>query len=172
VVHVEAGLRSFDRTMPEEINRVLTDQLADVLYTTERSAAANLQREGVAPERVHFVGNVMIDSLRACREHAVPPRMVLLRNGVEPSVLDADCGFGLVTLHRPSNVDRPESLMEALTTLKEISERLPLVCPLHPRTRGNIERFGLDGLVYTPRILILPPQGYLETLGLMSRRRW
>jgi UDP-N-acetylglucosamine 2-epimerase (non-hydrolysing) len=169
VVHVEAGLRSFDRTMPEEINRLLTDQLADVLYTTERSAAVNLQREGVAQERVHFVGNVMIDSLCACREHAVLPRMVLLRNGVEPSVLDEESGFGLVTLHRPSNVDSPENLAEALSILKEISDRLPLVCPLHPRTRGNIERFGLADLVDAKRIVMLPPQGYLETLGLMSK---
>jgi UDP-N-acetylglucosamine 2-epimerase (non-hydrolysing) len=168
VAHVEAGLRSFDRAMPEEINRLLTDQLADVLYTTERSAAENLQREGVAPERIHFVGNVMIDSLRACRDHAVPPGLVLVRNGIEPSVLEAQGGFGLVTLHRPSNVDVPESLADALTILNEIGGRLPLVCPLHPRTRGNIDRFGLAGLIDAKRIVILPPQGYLEMLGLMA----
>jgi UDP-N-acetylglucosamine 2-epimerase (non-hydrolysing) len=169
VVHVEAGLRSFDRAMPEEINRVLTDQLADVLYTTERSAAENLQREGVPPERVHFAGNVMIDSVRACRDHAVAPRMVLVRNGIEPSVLDAKAGYGVVTLHRPSNVDVPESLADALTILNEIGGQLPLVCPLHPRTRGNIDRFGLSGLVDAQRIVLLPPQGYLEMLGLMAQ---
>jgi UDP-N-acetylglucosamine 2-epimerase (non-hydrolysing) len=169
VVHVEAGLRSFDRSMPEEINRVLTDQIADVLYTTERTAADNLRREGVAPERIHFVGNVMIDSLRACVEHAVAPRTVLAQNGVDPAVLDAARAFGLVTLHRPSNVDTPEALGEALGILREVGERLPLVCPLHPRTRGNIERFGLGGLVDPKRVVLLPPQGYLETLGLMAK---
>ena len=168
VVHVEAGLRSFDRTMPEEINRVLTDQICDVLYTTERCAAENLRREGISMARVHFVGNVMIDSLLASLQHAVPPSVVFAGNGVDAALLGEERGFGLVTLHRPSNVDQQDSLAEALTILGEISQELPLVCPLHPRTRANIERFGLWRLVDARRMVVLPPQGYLETLGLIK----
>jgi UDP-N-acetylglucosamine 2-epimerase (non-hydrolysing) len=168
VAHVEAGLRSFDRTMPEEINRVLTDQISDLLYTTERSAAENLRREGIPAERVHFVGNLMIDSLTASRRHAVAPQVVLERSGADASILEANEGFGVVTLHRPSNVDRREDLEEALVLLREVSAKLPLVWLLHPRTRGNIERFGLAGLTATPRIALLPPQGHLEMVGLMS----
>src|SRR6202165_5879451 len=165
VVHVEAGLRSFDRMMPEEINRLLTDQICDVLYTTERSAAENLRREGISMARVHFVGNVMIDSLLASLPYAVAPSVVCAGNGVDTALLEEEHGFGLVTLHRPSNVDQQSSLAEALTILGEISEELTLVCPLHPRTRANIERFGLWRLVDARRMVVLPPQGYLETLG-------
>ena len=168
VAHVEAGLRSFDRTMPEEINRLLTDQVADLLYTTERSAAENLRREGIPAEKVHFVGNLMIDSLAASREHAIPPSVVLARNGVDVSFLQGNSGFGVVTLHRPSNVDRREDLAESLAILREVSAQIPLICLLHPRTRGNIDRFGLAGLVDTPGLVVLPPQGYLETVGLMT----
>jgi len=168
VAHVEAGLRSFDRTMPEEINRLLTDQIADLLYTTERSAAENLRREGIPSEKVHFVGNLMIDSLTDSREHAIPPSVVLERNGVDVSILDGSAGFGVVTLHRPSNVDRKVDLAESLTILREVSAQLPLICLLHPRTRGKIEQFALEGLIDVPRMVMLPPQGYLETIGLMS----
>ena len=166
VVHVEAGLRSFDRTMPEEINRLLTDQIADVLYITERSAAENLRREGISMARVHFVGNVMIDSLKAGLQHAIPPAVVFASNGVD-TLLGDKRRFGVVTLHRPSNVDQPDSLVEALTILGEVSRELTLVCPLHPRTRANIERFGLWGSMDGRRLIALPPQGYLETLGLI-----
>jgi UDP-N-acetylglucosamine 2-epimerase (non-hydrolysing) len=168
VVHVEAGLRSFDRTMPEEINRLLTDQICDVLYTTERSAAENLRREGISMARVHFVGNVMIDSLLASLQYAVPPAVVFASNGADTALLEGERGFGLVTLHRPSNVDEQASLAEALTILGEIGQELTLVCPLHPRTRANIERFGLWRLVDARRMVVLPPQGYLETLGLIK----
>lgn len=169
VVHVEAGLRSFDRAMPEEINRVLTDQISDVLYTTERSAHDNLVREGIAPERAMFVGNVMIDSLLANREQAVAPEETLRRAGKDAAVLNHPQGFGVVTLHRPSNVDRPETLAGLLSALSEVSERLPLVFALHPRTRANIDKFGLQALSAAERMVLLPPQGYLEMLGLMSR---
>lgn len=171
VVHVEAGLRSYDRAMPEEINRVLTDQIADRLYTTERSALANLQREGVAGERVCFVGNVMIDSLLANREFAHSPERTLAAAGVSPEVLRDGAGYGVVTLHRPSNVDRPETLRMLLGVLREAAARLPLVFALHPRTRANVERFGLGELLADPRIALLPPQGYLEMLGLMADAR-
>jgi len=167
VVHVEAGLRSFDRSMPEEINRVLTDQIADLLYTTERAALDNLRREGVDPQRVHFVGNLMIDSLHAALPKAVPPAAVLMAAGHPSPLVDRD--FGLVTLHRPSNVDAPEVLGALLEALGEISERLPLVWPIHPRARASIERFGFESFLRLPRLACLPPQGYLEMVGLMSR---
>jgi len=168
VAHVEAGLRSYDRSMPEEINRVLTDQIADLLYTTERVAHDNLAREGIDASRAHFVGNVMIDSLLANRGLAVPPQESLRRGGVDPSAFDVSRGYGVVTLHRPSNVDDAAALGPLLEVLRDLSERLPLVFALHPRTRGNIERFGLSPLVSGGSIAVLPPQGYLEMLGLMS----
>ena len=167
VVHVEAGLRSGDRLMPEEINRVLTDQVADRLYTTERSAADNLAREGVAAERVCFVGNVMIDSLLSSREAAREPGQTLAAHGLDPALLAQ--GYGVVTMHRPSNVDDPATLEGLLRTLGEVAQKLPLVFALHPRTRGNIERFGLGALLDARRTALLPPQGYLEMLGLMGR---
>lgn len=168
VVHVEAGLRSFDRAMPEEINRVLTDQISDLLYTTERSAHANLAREGIDDERIHFVGNLMIDSLLSHKPRAVPARALLEQAGITGPALDQWQRFGVVTLHRPSNVDDLETLRPLLRALRDASELLPLICPLHPRTRANIDKFGLSQLIASPRILVLPPQGYLEMLGLMS----
>ena len=167
VAHVEAGLRSFDRGMPEEINRVLTDQIADVLYTTERTAAANLAREGIDADRIVFVGNVMIDSLRANAQQAVDPRETLRRAGEDPARIGNPPRYGVVTLHRPSNVDSRDALEPLLVLLREVSQRLPLVIALHPRTRANIERFGLAGLVAGSGLIPLPPQGYLEMLGLM-----
>ncbi|HEX8011830.1 MAG TPA: UDP-N-acetylglucosamine 2-epimerase (non-hydrolyzing) [Casimicrobiaceae bacterium] len=171
VAHVEAGLRSFDREMPEEINRVLTDQLAELLYTTERSAAGNLAREGIAAERIRFVGNVMIDSLLQHRQRAVPPVETLARERVAPGFLPDGGEFGVVTLHRPSNVDEPSALREAISILHDVAERLPLIWPVHPRARGNIERFGLAPLLARSRIALLPPQGYLQMLGLLADAR-
>ncbi len=164
VVHVEAGLRSYDRSMPEEINRVLTDQISDLLFTTERSAEINLAREGIAPERIHFVGNVMIDTLLHNVERAVPAAHTLQDYGntaLEP--------YGVVTLHRPSNVDDPNMLRQLLEVLRQASDRLPLVFPLHPRTRARIEEAGLLRMLDTPRISITRPLGYLEMLGIMVR---
>lgn len=168
VVHVEAGLRSFDRTMPEEINRVLTDQLADVLYTTERNAHQNLAREGIDESRICFVGNVMIDSVLTHRHVARSPRDILQSMEVDPAILTGPHGYGVVTMHRPSNVDQPQSLRSLLSVLGEVAERLPLVFALHPRTRANIARFQLQHLIENQRIVLLPPQGYLEMLGLTS----
>ncbi len=171
VVHVEAGLRSFDRAMPEEINRVVTDQIADLLYTTERSAHANLAREGIAPERAQFVGNLMIDSLRAALAKAVAPAETLARSGARADLLSDPAGFGVVTMHRPSNVDDPASLAGLLDLLREVGKRLPLVWPIHPRTRANIDRLGLASRLSAVRMACLAPQGYLEMVGLLSKAR-
>jgi UDP-N-acetylglucosamine 2-epimerase (non-hydrolysing) len=175
VAHVEAGLRSFDRDMPEEINRVVTDQIADLLYTTERDAAENLAREGIEPARIHFVGNVMIDSLLAHRARAVPPARTLAAAGIEPERYGARqgidsgrSGFGVVTLHRPSNVDSPDALDESIALVCEAAARLPLVWPLHPRTRANLDRFGFMQRLAAAPIALLEPQGYLEMLGLLA----
>ena len=168
VVHVEAGLRSYDRDMPEEINRVLTDQISELLLTTEKSAEANLVREGIDPKRIHFVGNVMIDTLFANKERAVPPQVVLSELANPEIYLEADSGYGLVTLHRPSNVDDPKVLARLLETLAEISLRMPLIFPVHPRTRVQIDAADLAGLLDSDRIALLPPLGYLELLGLMN----
>lgn len=167
VVHVEAGLRSYDRKMPEEVNRVLTDQIADRLYTTERSAQANLVREGVDAARVCFSGNVMIDSLLDNRAAARPAAATLQEHGLDPSLLDGPQGYGVVTLHRPSNVDEPEVLKRLLSVLSEVAQQLPLVFAMHPRTRANIERFGLADVLDARCVAVLPPQGYLEMVGLM-----
>ncbi|MGF1529317.1 MAG: non-hydrolyzing UDP-N-acetylglucosamine 2-epimerase [Candidatus Competibacterales bacterium] len=163
VIHVEAGLRSLDRTMPEEINRVVTDQLSSLLFTTERDALGNLTREGIDPARVHFVGNVMIDTLRFCLPQAVPPATTLAASDLA-RVPEA---FGVVTLHRPSNVDDPAALATLVAALKAIARRLPLLFPLHPRTRNALERADLLGAL-TEAVILLPPLGYLEMLGLTA----
>jgi UDP-N-acetylglucosamine 2-epimerase (non-hydrolysing) len=150
VAHVEAGLRSYDRAMPEEINRVLTDQISELLFTTERSAAANLAKEGIDPARVHFVGNVMIDTLQASLPRAVPP----------PADLRGK-KYAVLTLHRPSNVDDPAMLERLLGALRKIAERLPVIFPVHPRTASKLAAPISGGL------MIRPPLGYLEMLGLM-----
>ena len=168
VAHVEAGLRSFDRTMPEEINRLLTDQIADLLYTTERSAAGNLAREGIPAERIHFVGNVMIDSLTRHVSRATPVARTLEQAGLPVAFVEDGAAFAVVTLHRPSNVDDERALAEALDILNDTARRMPVIWPVHPRTRSNIERFGLGARASNPRLAMLPPQGYLEMLGLMA----
>jgi UDP-N-acetylglucosamine 2-epimerase (non-hydrolysing) len=166
VAHVEAGLRSYDRKMPEEINRLLTDQVADRLYTTERSAADNLAREGIDLARVCFAGNVMIDSVEASRAHARPAAQTLRDHSLDPALVAAR--YGVVTLHRPSNVDDPQTLKHLLDLLAKVSRDLPLVFAMHPRTRSNIERFGLQAVLDPARVAVLPPQGYLEMQGLMG----
>jgi len=165
VAHVEAGLRSFDRTMPEEINRVATDAIADLLLTSEPSGEANLRREGVPDERIRFVGNVMIDTLvkelPAARALAVPASRGLR------------CGaFALATLHRPSNVDEASRLEALVSFLERTARRLPTVFPVHPRTRANLTRFGLMERVLACRDLVLvEPLGYRKNLGLMAEAR-
>lgn len=171
VIHVEAGLRSYDRGMPEEINRVLTDQISDLLFTTERGARDNLLREGVADERIRFTGNVMIDTLLRHVKQATPAEQTLAAAVDAVLFLKSVAGYGVLTLHRPSNVDDPVVLERLLTVLHDISEEMPLVFPVHPRTQARIVSAGLDKLLDTPRIHRLPPLGYLEMLGLMSRAR-
>lgn len=170
VIHVEAGLRSGDRAMPEEINRVLTDQISDLLFTTERPALDNLLREGIPSERVHFVGNVMIDTLYHNLPRARPAAESLGAASAQAAV-DAAGGFGLLTLHRPSNVDDAAVLRPLIETLAELSKELPLLFPIHPRTAARIESAGLQPLLDEAAIFTLPPQGYLEMLGVMRDAR-
>jgi UDP-N-acetylglucosamine 2-epimerase (non-hydrolysing) len=157
VGHIEAGLRSFDRTMPEEINRVVTDQVSDLLFTHSPEARENLLTEGRREEAIHFVGNTMIDTLVALR-----PRIEAVdapaRHGLEPG------GYLLVTLHRPALVDGP-LLCEAMRRLETLAEYLPVVFPAHPRTRAAMDRRGIR--VASERLRLLQPVGYLEFLGLL-----
>lgn len=165
VAHVEAGLRSFDRTMPEEVNRVLTDQISDLLFTTEASAETNLRREGIPADRIHFTGNVMIDTLLAHRERA---RALAVHEslGLTPR------GYGLLTLHRPSNVDDPAVFDRLMSAIGQIAEDVPVLFPVHPRTRPVVGRSRIaDGLVERGRLRLLDPLGYLEFIGLMERAR-
>ncbi|SDR64014.1 UDP-N-acetylglucosamine 2-epimerase (non-hydrolysing) [Rhizobiales bacterium GAS113] len=173
VAHVEAGLRSFDRTMPEEINRVVTDRLSDLLLATEPSAVDNLVKEGIAAGRIHFVGNVMIDSLHACLDRAIPAQSTLAEMGASSEFVTAATGrgFGFVTLHRPSNVDDPGKLAALLTALVRISRDLCLIFPLHPRTRAVISTADLGGLLDGGAMLATPPLSYLRALGLMREAR-
>lgn len=171
VIHVEAGLRSFDRAMPEEINRVLTDQLSTLLFTTEPGARDNLLREGLDERQIHFVGNVMIDTLQHSLENAVPASQTLAALHAGRPFPASESGYGVLTLHRPSNVDDPRVFRGLLETVRSISEQLPLVFPVHPRTRDRLTGPGLGALLETDRIACLPPLGYLEMLGLISGAR-
>lgn len=165
LAHVEAGLRSFDRTMPEEINRILTDALADYLFTTERSANDNLRREGIPDDKVFFVGNVMIDTLLQCRERAGNSD-VTARYGMSRKA------YGVLTLHRPANVDDPKILDGILDAVNNIQEQLPIIFPIHPRTRTRLmESRLLHRLQEMRNVTIIEPMGYLEFLGLMAQAR-
>jgi len=171
VIHVEAGLRSFDRTMPEEINRVLTDQLSDLLFITEPSARANLLREGIAEERIFHVGNVMIDTLHRCQALAVPVSDILTELDDKGLYLKGDNGYCVLTLHRPSNVDNAQQFRHLLETVRMVSKEVPVIFPVHPRTRNRIDELGLRNLIESRRIVLLQPLGYLEMLGLVSASR-
>lgn len=159
VIHVEAGLRSFDRTMPEEINRVLTDSISDLLLVTEESGVANLSAEGIAGDQVRLVGNLMIDSLRY---HLAQARQLPLIQNLGLT----GTRFGVITLHRPANVDDPAQLAEIYGALAEISRELPLLFPIHPRTRAHLA--ALPELPAGAQIRLLEPLGYLDFLCLMS----
>lgn len=161
VVHVEAGLRSFDRSMPEEINRLLVDSIGDLLLVSEECGVDNLRREGVAEDRVRLVGNVMIDTLAAALGSVD-------RGGPEKLGL-APGGYGLVTLHRPSNVDDPTQLERLLRLLGDLATRLPLVFPVHPRTRKAAMQAGLGNLLDgAPGLVCIPPANYGVNLSLMQ----
>lgn len=170
VLHVEAGLRSFDRGMPEEINRVLTDQLSELLFTTEAGAADNLLREGIAGTRIHFVGNVMIDTLLRMLPSAPGPSQVLGRFNLAGFVAP-EAPYAVLTLHRPGNVDDPRRLRALLEAAGRLSTRLPVLFPLHPCTRARVGQFGMAGLLDQPRLACLPPLGYLDMMGLMRGAR-
>lgn len=162
VIHVEAGLRSGDRRMPEEVNRIVTDSISDYLFVTEQSGIDNLRAEGVSDERVFFVGNVMIDSLVTFIDRA---RQI----GMIESLGLSNDGYVLMTMHRPSNVDSPEGLEKLVSTVEAIGEHHNIVFPMHPRTRSNINKFGFEErLSGLSCVQILDPLGYLEFLDLMS----
>ena len=164
LAHVEAGLRSFDRTMPEEVNRVVTDSLSDLLYCTEEAGVVNLANEGVRGERVQLVGNVMIDTLLAHEERA-------RATGARARYAPAE-EYGLVTMHRPANVDTPETARDVVRALADVAMRLPLVFPIHPRTRAAFDAAGLlPALTADGRVRVVEPLGYLEFLDLMAGAR-
>ena len=170
VIHVEAGLRSGDRAMPEEINRVLTDQISDLLFTTEKTAEPNLTNEGIGVGRIHFAGNVMIDTLLFNLDRAVSTEQTIEASPCPESsdFPDLSKGYGLVTLHRPSNVDEPIVLERLLKVLGQVSTELPLIFPVHPRTKNKIAEAGLEPLIANANVYCLPPLGYLEMLGVMK----
>ncbi len=164
VAHVEAGLRSFDRTMPEEINRVVVDAIGDLLFASEDSAVANLAREARPAAAIHHVGNVMIDALMRFRSRA---------DERDPAAALGIAGeYGVLTLHRPSNVDRAAVLRRLLRAVASAARRLPIVFPVHPRTRDRLEALGLAaGLAAVPGLIVTEPLGYIDMLALMQRAR-
>ncbi|MCG8603738.1 UDP-N-acetylglucosamine 2-epimerase (non-hydrolyzing) [bacterium] len=166
LAHVEAGLRSFDRSMPEEINRLLTDQIADFLFVTEKSAEKNLLREGIDKNKIHFVGNVMIDTLLSHLEKARSSRII----GDLDLRLD---NYATLTLHRPTNVDSREQFLQILNALSEIQKETPIVFPVHPRSRDRLNEFGFeDRLKNMPKLLVTEPLGYLDFLRLLAESRF
>ena len=165
VAHVEAGLRSFDRAMPEEINRILTDAISDYLFITEQSGIDNLSKEGTADDKVFFVGNVMIDSLAEHLEKAAE-LSTLHEYHLEPQK------YALMTLHRPSNVDNQQVLQKIFQALKVVQNDMPIIFPIHPRTRKMLSAFGMDDQVARMRnLFITEPLGYLPFLRLMSQAK-
>jgi UDP-N-acetylglucosamine 2-epimerase (non-hydrolysing) len=188
IAHVEAGLRSFDRTMPEEINRLVTDQLSDLLFVTEQSAVENLRNEGIASDKIHFVGNTMIDSLLAFKDKAEASTIldqlhlrVPVRSEGEVATIQP---YALLTLHRPANVDDPRTFSNILGGLEELARTYPIIFPVHPRTRQRLEQAGMPlqgrgngidnhsaGASFgTARhgIILTEPLGYLDFLCLMK----
>ena len=166
LAHVEAGLRSFDRSMPEEINRILTDQISDLLFITEKSGEVNLLNEGIAKDKIHFVGNVMIDTLLQHKKQADASN-ILDTLDVQPQ------NYVALTLHRPGNVDSKDILTGIFRALREIQKDIKLIFPMHPRTRNRIKEFGLsDMLEDMPQVKLCEPLGYLDFLKLMSEAKF
>ena len=164
VAHVEAGLRSFDRSMPEEINRIITDSISTWLFTSEPSAEENLRREGVAAERIHMVGNVMIDTLLRHLDRARKMN-AFQQFGVKPRQ------YVVLTLHRPSNVDDRDRLASIMRVVHDISRELPVILPLHPRTKSRLEQFGFNSQPELNGYIPVEPLGYHSMLGLMESAR-
>jgi UDP-N-acetylglucosamine 2-epimerase (non-hydrolysing) len=179
IAHVEAGLRSFDREMPEEINRIVTDHLADLLFVTEKSGLVNLRREGIPAERSFFVGNTMIDSLLAFKHRADESRILEklgLRGHSEQSVAPALSSYALLTLHRPANVDESRTLDSIFEGLSNLAQKMEIIFPVHPRTRNRIEEFGANWHMQgrdgkSRRIRFIDPLGYVDFLCLMKNAR-
>lgn len=165
VAHIEAGLRSGDRSMPEEINRLVTDSISDLFFVTEPAGEKHLLREGHSPASIHHVGHVMVDNVIYQRDklNAAP-----LPGGLSEDLKKEFSAYGVVTLHRPSNVDDPETFQAIAGVLKHISDRLPLVFPVHPRTRANMERFGID---LGGNVTLQEPLGYMEFLNLWKEAK-
>lgn len=163
LIHVEAGLRSRDLTMPEEINRILTDRVSDLLFVTERDAVDNLLREGIERGSIHFVGNVMIDALDKALPRSTPPANTLRAAGHEKPDR-----YAVATLHRPSNVDDSRTLSALMEVFVEIGRDCPVVFPIHPRTRSCIEKARLESRLAPPAVIALPPLGYLDMVGLVA----
>jgi UDP-N-acetylglucosamine 2-epimerase (non-hydrolysing) len=159
VAHVEAGLRSFDRSMPEEINRILTDAISQWLFVSERSGLANLHREGVDDDRAFFVGNVMIDTLMACRDRSA-------NSGILDELGLGERQYAVLTLHRPANVDDPAVFDRLVTAIGRLQQELPIVFPVHPRSRKNLDRLNA-----MPNLRLTEPLGYLDFIRLMSSAR-
>ena len=161
VAHVEAGLRSFDRAMPEEINRILTDAISDWLFVTEPAGVANLQREGADPARIHLVGNVMIDTLLSCRDRAE-----------ESAILETlrlrDRGYAVLTMHRPANVDDPATFRKLFGAVARLAQEIPIMFPVHPRTRRSLAAIGAEA---TPGVALTEPLGYLDFMKLLAHAR-
>jgi len=160
IIHVEAGLRSFDREMPEEINRIIVDAIATLLFVTEPSGVYNLAKEGIAAEKIYLVGNIMIDTLK----HLLPRaknRKQYSDYGLKQG------GYAFLTMHRPSNVDNPNIFCELIDLFQDLSERLPIIFPIHPRTRKNAQLTGIE-LKNRGRLKVIPPVDYLGSLSLQS----
>lgn len=169
VIHVEAGLRSFDRSMPEEVNRVLTDRVSDLLFVTEQSGVDNLRAEGIENDRIHLVGNVMIDSLFHARSQAIPAGSTIARamRGRTKKGDDPD-RYALLTLHRPSNVDDPAVFGPLFEAVVEISRSLPIIFPVHPRTRAALNRTGAHIRADAEGLILTDPCSYFEMVGLLQ----
>jgi UDP-N-acetylglucosamine 2-epimerase (non-hydrolysing) len=172
-IHYEAGLRSNDRTMPEEINRLVTDAISDYFFTTSADADENLRKENVPQEKIFMVGNLMIDTLEAnlVKAAGTPQVFPLLnRTGIVDIAALASTGYGVMTFHRPSNVDEKASLERLVTIWGEVSQKIPLVFPIHPRTYKNSQQFGLQETIASyPNLYLIEPLGYLEFIHLVSR---
>lgn len=183
VAHVEAGLRSFDRSMPEEINRILTDQISDFLFTPSKDADENLLKEGISADKIYFVGNIMVDSLKSILHHISKSTIFSLLDGILHQK-SKECNYAMLTLHRPSNVDSKYILERELACFEDLSKKLPILFPIHPRTVKKINEFGLSHKITwldddykllsgqnNSNVYGIHPLGYLDFVALMAKAR-